>query len=187
MTCISRAGDLLSHTPKGYNGREEVDMSSETNHGHHTEPTGYASVPWSVAASATLHCLTGCAIGEVLGMVIGTALGLHNAATVVLSIVLAFVFGYALTMRGVLRAGVGFGDALKVALAADTVSIAVMEIIDNAVVLGVPGAMDAGLASWLFWASLAFALAVAFVVTVPVNRWMIGRGRGHAVVHAYHH
>jgi hypothetical protein len=164
-------------------------MSTEMKHGHEHDagPAGYASVPWSVAASATLHCLTGCAIGEVLGMVIGTALGLHNATTVVLSIVLAFVFGYALTMRGVLRAGVRLADALKIALAADTVSIAVMEIIDNAVVLSVPGAMDAGLTSWLFWASLAFALAVAFVVTVPVNRWMIGRGKGHAVVHAYHH
>jgi Domain of unknown function (DUF4396) len=106
---------------------------------------------------------------------------------VVLSIVLAFVFGYGLTMRGVLRAGVRLVDALKIALAADTVSIAVMEVVDNAVVLGVPGAMEAGLASWLFWASLAFALVVAFVVTVPVNRWMIGRGKGHAVVHAYHH
>src|SRR3954447_4968986 len=146
----------------------------EHRHGNEATARGWASVSWGEAASATLHCLTGCAIGEVLGMVIGTALGLHNAATVVLSIVLAFVFGYALTMRGVLRAGVGFGDALKVALAADTVSIAVMEIIDNAVVLGVPGAMEAGLASWLFWASLPFALAVAFVVTVPVNRWMIG-------------
>ena len=164
-------------------------MATETTHGHehHVGATGYASVPWPVAASATLHCLTGCAIGEVLGMVIGTALGLHNAATVVLSIVLAFVFGYALTMRGVLRAGVGFGAALKIALAADTVSIAVMEIVDNAIVLAVPGAMEAGLASWLFWASLALSLAIAFVVTVPVNRWMIGRGKGHAVVHAYHH
>jgi hypothetical protein len=164
-------------------------MATETKHGHehHAGPTGYATVPWSVAASSTLHCLTGCAIGEVLGMVIGTALELHNAATVVLSIVLAFVFGYGLTMRGVLRAGVRLADAVKVALAADTVSIAVMEVVDNAVVLGVPGAMEAGLASWLFWASLAFALVVAFVVTVPVNRWMIGRGKGHAVVHAYHH
>ena len=120
-------------------------------------------------------------------MVIGTSAGLSNTATVVLSVALAFVFGYALTMRGVLRAGIGFGDALKVALAADTVSIAVMEIVDNAIVLAVPGAMEAGLASWLFWASLAFSLAIAFVVTVPVNRWMIGRGKGHAVVHAYHH
>ena len=164
-------------------------MSDGTTHEHRHDagPAGSASVPWSVAVSATLHCLTGCAIGEVLGMVIGTAAGLSNTATVVLAVALAFVFGYALTMRGVLRAGVGFADALKVALAADTVSIAVMEIVDNAIVLSVPGAMEAGLASWLFWASLAFALAVAFVVTVPVNRWMIGRGKGHAVVHAYHH
>lgn len=142
---------------------------------------------WSVAAQATLHCLTGCAIGEVLGMVIGTALGWHNAATVALSIVLAFVFGYALTMRGVLRAGVGFSAALKVALAADTVSIAVMELLDNAVVVAVPGAMDAGLTSLLFWGSLAFSLVVAFVLTTPINKWMISRGRGHAVVHHYHH
>lgn len=142
---------------------------------------------WSTAVSATLHCLTGCAIGEVLGMVIGTAFGWHNVPTIVLSIALAFVFGYALTMRGVLRAGVGFRQALRVALAADTVSILVMELVDNGVLVVVPGAMDAGLVSWLFWASLAFALAVAFVVTVPVNRWMIGRGRGHAVVHEYHH
>ena len=142
---------------------------------------------WSTAVSATLHCLTGCAIGEVLGMVIGTALGWHNVPTIVLSIALAFVFGYALTMRGVLRAGVGFRQALRVALAADTVSILVMELVDNGVLVFVPGAMDAGIVSWLFWLSLAFALAVAFVVTVPVNRWMIGRGRGHAVVHEYHH
>ena len=164
-------------------------MSTETKHGyeHHAGATGFATVPWSVAASATLHCLTGCAIGEVLGMVIGTAAGLSDTATIVLAVALAFVFGYALTMRGVLRAGVRFGDALKIALAADTASIAVMEIVDNAILLSVPGAMEAGLTSWLFWASLAFALAVAFVVTVPVNRWMIGRGKGHAVVHAYHH
>ena len=168
-------------------------MPTETTHGqeHHAGASGYASVPasvpWSVAASATLHCLTGCAIGEVLGMVIGTALGLPDAATVVLSIALAFLFGYGLTMRGVLRAGVRLVEALKIALAADTVSILVMEIVDNAVLLGVPGALDAGLTSALFWASLAIALVVAFVVTVPVNRWMIGRGTGHAVVHAHHH
>jgi hypothetical protein len=144
-------------------------------------------VPWPVAASATLHCLTGCAIGEVLGMVIGTSIGLSNWATVALAVALAFVFGYALTMRGVLRAGVGWRSAVKVALAADTVSIAVMEVVDNAVMLSVPGAMEAGVSSWIFWGSLAFALAVAFVVTLPINRWMIGRGRGHAVVHAYHH
>ena len=156
------------------------------DHAHHHHPAAQAT-SWGVAAQATLHCLTGCAIGEVLGMVIGTAAGLSNTATVVLAVALAFVFGYALTMRGVLRAGIGFTEALKVALAADTVSIAVMEIVDNAIVLAVPGAMEAGLASWLFWASLALSLAIAFVVTVPVNRWMIGRGKGHAVVHAYHH
>ena len=140
----------------------------------------------TLAVSATLHCLTGCAIGEVLGMVIGTALGWSNLATVVLSVVLAFVFGYSLTMRPVLRSGVALSVAIGVAFAADTVSIAVMEIMDNAVMLLVPGAMEAGLANWLFWASLAFSLAVAFVVTVPVNRWLISRGKGHAVVHQYH-
>jgi hypothetical protein len=159
----------------------------EAMHDHQAHTAHQAGgTSWRMAAAATLHCLTGCAIGEVLGMVVGTALGLHNAATVVLSVALAFVFGYALTMRGVLRAGVGFRRALRVALAADTVSIAVMEIVDNGIMVGVPGAMNAGLASWLFWAALAFSLAVAFVITWPVNRWMIGRGLGHAVVHAYH-
>ena len=138
------------------------------------------------AVSATLHCLTGCAIGEVLGMVIGTALGWGDWATVALAVGLAFVFGYAFTVGPVLRTGLSFRAAVKVALAADTVSILVMEVVDNAVVLTVPGAMEAGLDSALFWGSLAFALAVAFVVTVPVNRAMIARGRGHAVVHGRH-
>jgi hypothetical protein len=142
---------------------------------------------WRTAVSATLHCLTGCAIGEVLGMIIGTSLGWSNLATVILSIPLAFLFGYSLTMRPVLSAGIGFKAAVAVALAADTVSITVMEIMDNAVVLTIPGAMDAGVLDWLFWLSLAISLVVAFVVTVPVNRWMIGRGKGHAVVHEYHH
>jgi hypothetical protein len=154
---------------------------------HHDHDHHHGKASWSTAASATLHCLTGCAIGEVLGMVIGTWLGLSNIATIVLAVTLAFVFGYALTMRGVLKAGLRMKQALKVALAADTVSIIVMEVVDNAIMVGVPGAMDAGLGSWLFWGALAFALAVAFVLTVPVNKWMIGRGRGHAVVHAYHH
>ncbi|TQN41025.1 uncharacterized protein DUF4396 [Blastococcus colisei] len=143
-------------------------------------------VSWAAARQATLHCLTGCAIGEVLGMVIGTSLGLHDAATVALAVTLAFVFGYALTMRGVLRAGLPFRAALRVALAADTVSIAVMEIVDNAVVLTVPGAMEAGIAGAVFWVSLAGALAVAFVVTLPINRALMSRGKGHAVVHAVH-
>jgi hypothetical protein len=144
------------------------------------------AVTWAMAARATLHCLTGCAIGEILGMVIGTNLELHNLGTVVLSVVLAFVFGYALTMRGVLHAGLALRQALGIALAADTISITVMEIIDNATVLAIPGAMDAGVSSGLFWASLAGSLALAFVVTTPVNRWLMQRGKGHAVVHAYH-
>ena len=159
-------------------------------HEGHGGPEGHgggADAGWGTAARATLHCLTGCAIGEVLGMVVGTALNWPGLPTIVLAVVLAFVFGYALTMRGVLRAGLAFAAALKVALAADTLSIAIMEIIDNAVVLIIPGAMEAGLSSPLFWGSLAVALAVAFVLTVPVNRWMIGRGRGHAVVHRHHH
>ena len=139
-----------------------------------------------VAFSATVHCLTGCAIGEVLGMVIGTALGWSDLATIALAVALAFFFGYALTIGPVLRSGLALRAAVPVALAADTVSITVMEVVDNAVMLLVPGAMEAGLASWLFWGALAFALAVAFVVTLPVNRWLIARGRGHAVVHGLH-
>ncbi|MER7332642.1 MULTISPECIES: DUF4396 domain-containing protein [unclassified Micromonospora] len=139
-----------------------------------------------LAITATLHCLTGCAIGEVLGMVIGTALGWSDLATIALAVGLAFLFGYSLTIRPVLRSGVPLRTAIKVALVADTVSIAVMEVVDNGVMLAIPGAMEAGLTSWVFWASLAFALAVAFVVTVPVNRALIGRGRGHAVTHRYH-
>ena len=139
------------------------------------------------AISATLHCLTGCAIGEVLGMIIGTALGWGDVSTIALAVVLAFFFGYALTVAPVLRAGLSLRAAVKVALIADTVSILVMEIVDNAILVAVPGAMEAGLGDPLFWGALAFALAVAFVVTVPVNRVMIGRGLGHAVVHQYHH
>ena len=145
-----------------------------------------APVPWSAAVSATLHCLTGCAIGEVLGMVIGTAAGWSAWATVALAVGLAFFFGYALTVRAVLRAGLGLRRAVRVALLADTVSIAVMEVVDNGVMLAVPGAMEAGATSWVFWASLAVALAVAFAVTLPINRRMMSRGRGHAVVHRLH-
>jgi hypothetical protein len=159
-------------------------MSEHTQ--HHAMESGSMRASWQMAAVATLHCLTGCAIGEVLGMVIGTSLGLHNAGTVVLSIALAFVFGYALTMRGVMRTGLPWRSAVSVALAADTISIAVMEVIDNTAMLAIPGAMDAGITSLLFWASLAGSLALAFVITTPVNRWLISRGKGHAVVHALH-
>ncbi|MGY2127265.1 DUF4396 domain-containing protein [Blastococcus sp. SYSU DS0617] len=151
---------------------------------HDGRPTGAALN--RLAVSATVHCLTGCAIGEVLGMVIGTALGWSELQTVALAVALAFLFGYAFTIGPVMRSGLALSAAIPVALAADTVSITVMEIVDNAVMLLVPGAMEAGVASWLFWGSLAFALAVAFVVTVPVNRWLIGRGKGHAVVHRFH-
>ncbi|MGW7105938.1 DUF4396 domain-containing protein [Streptomyces xanthophaeus] len=158
-------------------------------HGHHDGGgSGSGSkVSWATAARATLHCLTGCAIGEVLGMVIGTALGWGNVPTMVLAIALAFFFGYAFTLRGILKAGVDLRTAVRVALAADTLSIAVMELIDNGVIALWPGAMDAHLTAPLFWIVLAIALAAAFVITVPVNKWMIGRGMGHAVVHRYHH
>jgi Domain of unknown function (DUF4396) len=139
-----------------------------------------------LAASATTHCLTGCAIGEVLGLVIGTALGWGNLETIVLAIALAFFFGYLLTSLPLLRSGLSLREIVPIALAADTVSIAIMETVDNAVILVIPGAMEAGLDSALFWGSLAFALAVAWVFAYPVNRYMIARGRGHAVVHEHH-
>ena len=138
------------------------------------------------AIQATLHCLTGCAIGEVLGMVIATALGLANLPSILLAIALAFVFGFGLTILSVRRAGIPFRRALSLAFASDTISIAVMELVDNAFILLVPGALAAGLGDGLFWWSLAASLAVAFVLTVPVNRALIARGRGHAVVHALH-
>ena len=140
-----------------------------------------------VAFLATVHCLTGCAIGEVLGMIIGTALGWGDLATILLAIVLAFFFGYALTMLPLLRAGLAFGAAVPLALASDTISIAVMELVDNAIMLLIPGAMDAGLGNLLFWGSLAVALLIAGAIAFPVNRWLIDRGRGHAVVHQHHH
>jgi hypothetical protein len=140
-----------------------------------------------LAFSATVHCLTGCSIGEVLGFVIGTQFGWGNWSTVVLAIVLAFFFGYSLTLLPLVRAGLALAAAVPLAFASDTLSITVMEIVDNAIVLVIPGAMDAELADWLFWGSLALSLAVAFVFAYPVNRWLIGRGKGHAVVHAHHH
>ncbi|MBB5138548.1 multisubunit Na+/H+ antiporter MnhG subunit [Thermocatellispora tengchongensis] len=155
-------------------------------HHHEHARHGHGKATWRMAASATLHCLTGCAIGEVLGLVIATALGWGDVPSIALAVVLAFFFGYLLTLMPLRRAGVGWGSAIKLALAADTVSILVMEIVDNGVMLAVPGAMDAALTSVLFWGALAFSLAVAFVVTTPVNKWIIGKGRGHAVVHAYH-
>jgi hypothetical protein len=138
------------------------------------------------AFSATVHCLTGCAIGEILGLVLGTAFGWGNGATIALSIGLAFFFGYSLTMLPLLRAGLALGEALPLAFASDTLSIGTMELVDSLIVLVIPGAMDAGLADLLFWGSLAGALFVAFWAAFPVNRWLIARGKGHAVMHAYH-
>ena len=140
----------------------------------------------ALAFSATVHCLTGCAIGEVLGMIIGTALGWSDVQTIVLAIALAFLFGYTLTSLPLLRSGMALGAVIPLALASDTVSIAVMEIVDNAVLLLVPGAMEAGLGDLKFWLSLAFALLVAGAAAYPVNRWLLARGKGHAVVHQHH-
>ena len=141
---------------------------------------------WRTAITATLHCLTGCAIGEVLGMVLATWWGWGDVASVVLAVGLAFFFGYLLTFVGVRRAGLDVPTAIRAALAADTLSITVMEVVDNGFLVVWPGAMEATLADPLFWATLGASLALAFVVTVPVNRWLIERGRGHAVVHQMH-
>jgi len=151
-------------------------------HDHHEMPTSGSALT-RVALSATLHCLTGCAIGEVLGMLIGTALGWSNLQTIFLAVGLAFLFGYALTSLPLLRAGLPLAAVVPIALASDTLSIATMEVVDNAIMLAVPGAMETGVGSLLFWGSLSFALVVAGAVAVPVNRWLIARGKGHAVVH----
>jgi hypothetical protein len=148
----------------------------------HADHAQYMDVD-RMAVSATLHCLTGCAIGEVAGVAIGTALGLATAPTIALGIVLAFVFGYSLTSWPLLRAGLALGVVAPIAFASDTLSIATMEVVDNAIVLVIPGAMDAGLGDILFWGSLSFALFVAGFAAYPVNRWLLRRGKGHAAVH----
>jgi hypothetical protein len=140
-----------------------------------------------MAASATLHCLTGCATGEIIGLIVGTAAGLSNAATIPLSIALAFVFGYTLSTVPLLRSGVAVGSALTLVLAADTLSIATMEVVDNVVVALIPGAMEAGLVNALFWVGMLIALSAAFVAAYPVNRWLLSRGKGHALTHEYMH
>jgi hypothetical protein len=155
-------------------------MHSPTAHAHEHDAS------WRTAFTATVHCLTGCAIGEVLGMVIGTAFGLSNFATVVISIVLAFVFGYTLTSLPLLQAGLAFAVVAPIALASDTVSITVMEIVDNTIVAAVPGGLDQTLRDPGFYALLALSLVIAGLCAWPVNRWLIARGKGHAVVHEYH-
>ncbi|MFI6105971.1 DUF4396 domain-containing protein [Streptomyces sp. NPDC051310] len=159
-------------------------------HGHTAQDAGHqghaAGASWGTAARATAHCLTGCALGEILGMVIGTALRWGNVPTMALAIALAFVLGYSFTLYAVRRTGLSLRAAVRVALAADTVSIAIMELVDNLVIALTPGALDAHLSDGLFWAALLGGFAIAFLVTTPVNKRMISRGRGHAVVHAYH-
>ncbi|WP_435768837.1 DUF4396 domain-containing protein [Nocardioides sp. SYSU DS0651] len=140
----------------------------------------------AIAASATLHCLTGCAIGEILGLMIGTAIGLSAGATIALAVGLAFLFGYLLSSLPLLREGMRLGQALRLVLAADTISIVVMEVVDNSVMAAVPGAMDAGLVSPVFWIAMIVALSAAFVAAFPVNRYLIERGKGHALHHAHH-
>ena len=162
---------------------------SSLNHTHEDQRRASAEQGnslWRNAVRATVHCLTGCAIGEVLGMVIATAFGWGNAATIGISVVLAFFFGYALTLRPVIAAGVPLRRASRLAVASDTISILTMEVVDNAFILVVPGALAAGLADGLFWWSLALSLVIAFLLTVPVNRALIARGRGHAVMHNVH-
>ena len=151
-------------------------------HAHHAMPTAGRELD-AMALSATLHCLTGCAIGEVAGMIIGTALGWSEWGTVALAVALAFLFGYTLTSLPLLRAGFTIAAVVPIALASDTASIAVMEIVDNAIMLAIPGAMEAGLDNTLFWGSLSVALAVAGFAAFPVNRWLLRRGKGHAAVH----
>jgi hypothetical protein len=154
-----------------------------TEHAHHHQPM---EASWTMALSATLHCLTGCAIGEVVGMIVGSALGWGNGAIVALSIALAFVFGYALTSRPLLRSGMALSAVIPIALATDTVSIAIMEIVDNTMMVSIPGAMEAGLDSVGFYAALTASLIIAGAAALPVNRWLIARGKGHAVIHRYH-
>jgi hypothetical protein len=161
-------------------------MTTHEHHEHHHAHDHRGDDLNRVAFMATVHCLTGCAIGEVLGVIIGTALGWSNLPTIILAIVLAFFFGYSLTMLPLLQAGLALAVALPLAFASDTLSIGVMEIVDNAIILVVPGAMEAGLADPLFWGSLAVALLIAGAAAYPVNRYLIARGKGHSVVHAYH-
>jgi len=159
-----------------------MDAAAHAQDHHHEMPTEGSALT-AMAVVATLHCLTGCAIGEVAGMAIGTALGFSDLGTVALAIALAFLFGYSLTSWPLLRSGMTLATVAPIALAVDTVSIATMEIVDNAIMLAIPGAMEAGLGDLLFWGSLGVALAIAGLAALPVNRWLLKRGKGHAVMH----
>lgn len=160
-----------------------MDHAEHHEHAHHAHGTGNVN---AMAVSATLHCLTGCAIGEIVGLMIGTAAGLGNAATIALAVALAFLFGYTLSTLPLLRAGLGVGAALSVVLAADTLSIATMEVVDNVVMALIPGAMDAGLVNVVFWVGMMIALTAAFFAAYPVNRYLLQRGKGHALTHEFH-
>ncbi len=173
----------MVHTP------DERPLHDHHGHGGHHVHSHHGHAPALLnrtAAMATLHCLTGCTIGEVLGMVIGSVLGWSNWPTVTLAVVLAFLFGYGMTLWPLRRAGLTWNTALGLAFASDTLSMATMELVDNALMVAIPGAMDAGLTDPLFWGSLAVSLVVAGFAAFPVNRWLIAHGKGHAVVHAYH-
>ena len=168
-------------------GQPSQEQTSEHQHKHHHHETGHKPASLNrTAFMATVHCLTGCTIGEVLGMVIGTALGWTNWPTVALAVVLAFLFGYAMTLWPLRRAGMAWGTAVGLAFASDPLSMTTMEIVDNVFMLAIPGAMDAGLTDSLFWVSLAISLVLAGAAAFPVNRWLIARGKGHALVHAHH-
>lgn len=179
------AGDHAGqHTDSGDHG----DHGSRSEHGGHDGHGGHAdSGGRAMAASATLHCLSGCAVGEISGLMIGTAIGLSTGWTIALAVGLAFFFGYLLSTLPLVKTGLGLGAALSVVFAADTLSIAVMEIVDNAVMALIPNAMDAGLVNWVFWVGMAIALTVAFFAAYPVNRYLLQRGKGHALTHQYHH
>jgi hypothetical protein len=160
-------------------------MEAHAGHGrhdHHELPSSGRALD-ALALSATLHCLTGCAIGEVTGMIVGTALGWSDWGTVALAVALAFLFGYTLTSIPLLRGGLALSAVIPIAFASDTLSIAIMEVVDNAIMLVIPGAMEAGLGNLLFWGSLSVALAIAGFAAFPVNRWLLKRGKGHAAVH----
>ena len=182
-----RRTSFLTDDELSYNKPPSQKYLMDHRHGEpHTTDQGVRGSLNALAFSATIHCFIGCAIGEVLGMVLGTALDWNNATTVAVSIVLAFAFGYAFTLGPLLKGGVQLQTAFGLAFASDTLSITVMEIVDNLVVLLIPGAMTAGLSEILFWGSLALSLILAFIAAFPVNRWLIGLGRGHALVHAHH-
>lgn len=171
----------MSHDPPHAEHAEYAGHNAD--HGHEGHDMGGVN---SMALSATLHCLTGCAIGEIAGLMIGTAIGLGTGWTIALAIGLAFLFGYTLSTFPLVKAGLNIGAALAVVFAADTLSIATMEVVDNAVMAAIPGAMDAGLVNWVFWVSMMIALTVAFLAAYPVNRYLLARGKGHALTHAYH-